>query len=136
MNPDSMGRDERSGLSDAFHDDDGIDPRRYFERRSRRSGTDRKTLMLCAQVGEAVHAVLAGASGDPGLLDLELVAVEPAPDASRLRLVFCPREGADLRLAEQALGRSWPWLRSVVAEAIHRKRCPELDGVIVPEEAS
>ena len=112
------------------HDDDGINPREDRKERARRSG--RKDLQLCGQVMSALNSTLQGEVGSGILRELMVVAVEPAPDASRVRVHVAggplARLGAARVLVE--LGRARAFLRIQVGEAISRKRVPEL--IFVP----
>lgn len=110
-------------------DDDGVDPREFFKTRRTRDKRDRKALQLCKQVAETLGLVLEGDFGDERLHNLQVVSVNPAPDASQLAVTLradipAGRVGAQEildRLAAVA-GR----LRCEVAAAIRRKRAPQL----------
>lgn len=111
------------------HAEDGTDPREWL--RQGRSGrkTQRKTRQLCGQVAEALGAVLAGDCGDDVLRDLQVVAVVPAPDPSRLLVtvrVQPPSESVTPSLVLEHLARASGRLRCEVAGAITRKRAPVL----------
>lgn len=117
--------------------DDGIDPRKYFQDPVDRARDDRKTRQLSRQVAHALQLALAGECGDARLQALEVVAVEPAPDASRLRVVlrsFDPQvEIATLTACVAAVaGR----LRTATAAAIRRRRAPDLVFLVVPPEGT
>jgi ribosome-binding factor A len=116
-------------LCSEVHPDDGSDPRVFFRKDGSKAKLDHKARQLCRQVLEILDAVLAGPSGDDRLLDLAVVAVEPAPDSSRLLVTVAPRPSpvpvdplAILASLDRASGR----LRSEVASAITRKRAPLL----------
>lgn len=83
--------------------------------------------MLCGQAERAIAMALAGECGDPVLQDLAVEAVLPAPNAGRLLVLVRPMtSGAlPLDLLERLEGAA-PLLRRAVAEAIVRKRTPEL----------
>ncbi len=112
----------------------------YFEasepRRSRRRGaTDRSTGQLCREVERTIALALA-AVDDERLLDLVVMAVEPAPDASRLQVTLVApgartREGLDA--IEMSLDRARGELRGEVARSLQRKRTPELRFVLATE---
>jgi ribosome-binding factor A len=119
--------------------DDGVDPRELARerlRRHRRIGgvnapktAGRKALQLGRQVAEAVDAVLAGESGDEVLASLRVVAVTPAPDASRLLVTVAPGAGAGKVDPEEILARlarASGWLRTEVAAAVTRRKAPAL----------
>ncbi len=91
---------------------------------------------LCSELGpdDGLDPRLRGRHRDPHshvcILSLELDGalierVEPAPDASRLR-VWVRTEDLD------AVERQRPRLRAVVATAIRRKRAPDLVFAVVP----
>lgn len=110
------------------HEDDGVDPRDLLKKYQEPPKTRRKAQQLCGQVAETLGLVLAD-SHDDALNGLIVVAVEPAPDASRLLVTlrpsspeaaFDPVEVLD-RL-EKASGR----LRSEAAAAITRRKAPSL----------
>jgi ribosome-binding factor A len=99
-------------------------PRRRNDRRPRRK--NRKTHQLCGQIRRAIDLSLA-ASADPVLRELWVVAVSPAPDASRVRVqisTFDPELPPGIALA--AVKAATGWLRSETAQAISRKKVPEL----------
>lgn len=110
----------------SLHPDDGVDPR-HLAGPSRREGPDRSTQRLCGQVARLLTLVLAGLAADDDLSLLDIVAVEPAPDASRLRVrlhafdASLDRERALARLAA-ARGR----LRAELAAHLVRRRVPDL----------
>lgn len=119
-------RDDLTHLTPALGPDDGQDPRRFHDRRTRR-GDGRKALQLCEQVRHALTAALAGL-GDETLQGVEVLGVEPAPHSGRLRAtVTAPdRAGAEARL-HAAAGR----LRTEVAASINRRKAPELVFAVV-----
>ncbi len=111
------------------HPDDGADPRVFFRKDGSRGKPRHKARQLCQQVLEILDGLLAGQSGDDRLLDLAVVAVEPAPDASRLLVTVTPRPSAvppDPLAILASLDRASGWLRSEVASEITRKRAPLL----------
>lgn len=108
--------------------DDGVDVLRRHASRSRGGGKHaQRDLAVCRQVQRALMLALAGC-GDPILQSLSVDAVEPAPDASRLRVLF---SCADPQIASPAkalsrLAMASGHLRQSVAQAIVRKRAPNL----------
>jgi ribosome-binding factor A len=107
--------------------EDGIDPREVLRQVARKRG-GRKTQQLCGQVAEALNYAFAAVCNDDVLRELSVVAVQPAPDESRLLVTVGPAlpgpcDPSQVMIRSQtALGR----LRSEVAAAIHRKKVPEL----------
>ena len=115
-------------------------------RRSRRNSRgEQKALQLCRQAQRALSLALAGECDDDVLRSLYIDSVVPAPDATQLlvRLVI-PGTVRDARDARDAraddilarLNRVHGLLRHAVAEAITRKRAPELAFILVPERSS
>ncbi len=112
----------------------------YFEdsdtRPSRRRGaTERSTGQLCREVERTVTLALAAAE-DERLLDLVVVAVDPAPDASRLQVMLLApgaRTREQLDELEACLDRARGERRGEVARSLQRKRTPELRFVIESE---
>lgn len=129
------GRKDRPDLSESVHEDDGVDPRTYFDRRTKTQGQSHRLAMLCQQVQEALQAGLAGATREEALDLIEGLLVQPAPDASRLRVEVLVGGADDIAPVQAALGRAKGWLRSAVAAAIHRKRCPELEFVVAEDRS-
>jgi ribosome-binding factor A len=109
--------------------EDGVPPREWLKAGRSGKKSKRKAQQLCSQVAEVLDAVLAGDCGDEVLRDLQVVAVAPAPDVSRLLVTVRPHPPADavsparvLDHLERASGR----LRCEVAAAVTRKRAPRL----------
>jgi ribosome-binding factor A len=109
-----------------WHDDDGLDPR--FDRRSKVRTDARRDLQLCRQVMGALNSALRSECGSAVLRELSVVAVEPAPDASRLRVFVdgAPLVAFGLGRVLLELNGARAFLRLHVGEAIRRKRVPEL----------
>jgi len=123
-----------------IHEDDGVDPREYFRSQPRRGRNLRKTRQLCRQVADTLTLVLSGECRDEVLQGLYVVAVDPAPDASRLMVTVqaaMPDEEVSPAEIFESLARETGRLRCEVAGAITRKRTPKLafqvlgpDGVL------
>jgi ribosome-binding factor A len=94
-----------------------------------------KALQLCKQVERAVSVTLASEWLDDALVGACVASVDPAPDASRLRVVVLLAPGRDVdaigpaRAALQAAGAEF---RAEVARSIHRKRVPEVVFDVCP----
>jgi len=110
-------------------DDDGIDPKMFFRKGRTERKTDRKTLQLCSQVADALNGLLVDCR-DERLQALVVVAVIPAPDATRLLvtvdLAVPPETPPDRDDVSAALAAAAGRLRDGVAAAITRKRAPQL----------
>jgi ribosome-binding factor A len=115
--------------------EDGTDPRDWHKDwNARRPG--RKALQLCRQAAEALAAAFTGC-GDAVLNGLQVVAVEPAPNAGRLRVTVAADPSAAQRDAAavlEHLHRAAGLLRSEVAAAICRRKTPELTFRVAVEE--
>jgi ribosome-binding factor A len=108
--------------------EDGTDPRADHRKPwDAPKVAGRKSLQLCGQVAEALHAAVASCA-DPVVQALTVVSVEPAPHTGRLRVVLAaPPDGSVTRPeADAALARAGGRMRAEVAAAIHRRYAPEL----------
>jgi ribosome-binding factor A len=123
---------QRQALCSELGPEDGIDPREMLRQVARKKG-GRKTHQLCGQVAEALNYAFAAVCNDDVLRELGVVAVQPAPDESRLLVMVGPMLPGPfdptqvLPHIQTALGK----LRSEVAAAIHRKKVPELAFCVV-----
>ncbi len=122
-------------------DGDGVDPRTMSRGSSgsRHRDQDRKTQQLCQQVAHVLEIVLTGEARDADLQDLNVISVVPAPGAGRL-LVTVQSSGEEamsrwLEISEK-LHRATPWLRSVLAASISRRKTPDLAFQLVWPEMS
>ncbi len=110
-------------------EDDGIDPRDFFQGDRPKRKENRKARQLCRQVAETLDLVLSGDCRDEVLQSLHVVSVDPVPDSSRLLVTLqsdLPPEQFDYRLAAERLQEQAGRLRSEVAASIDRKRVPTL----------
>lgn len=96
--------------------------------------SSQKTLQLCAQVQDALSYALADSS-DPVLLDLQVEFVEPI-HGGHLLVAVVDSYGHGLLAALEALDRAKAYLRSSVAEQIHRSKVPQLSFTLVPPEVN
>ena len=122
-----------------LHDDDGLDPRRFFQTSRRSRQRDRKTLQLCRQVGRTLDLVLGGDFGDELLQNLQVDAVEPGADARQLTVTVRPASAAtaeDLETIRERLEKVSGRLRTEVAESITRKLAPKLVFRVVNRPAA
>ena len=101
---------------------------------------DRKAAQVCREALRTITETLS-ASADPLLSSLTVLAVEPAPDASRLMVVVGlpptrpggPSNPADV-VAHLAERRGL--LRADLAASLQRKRTPELTFFVLPARRS
>jgi ribosome-binding factor A len=115
-------------LTSEVRPDDGIDPRELAHKEKPRKG-QRKTRQLCAQIAETIGLVLSGECRDDLLQNLQVVAVDPAPDASQLVVTVRPIPGGeqvDPAVVLARLEAVSDRLRCEVAAAITRKFTPTL----------
>lgn len=127
-------RSQTDAVCDELHEDDGIDPRRFF--RPEKTHDNRKAHQLCKQVERTLNLVLA-ACHDDVLRDLLVDSVVPAPDSSRLLVTVQPGPQAlAVRIDEvhQRLERVRPFLRQQAAAAVCRKKAPDLVFEVRPRE--
>jgi len=90
-----------------------------------------KTLQLCAQVKDALSFAL-GETIDPVLLDLRVEFVEAIGGDRQLLVGVVDQHGHGLVKALDALDNARGYLRSYVAEVIHRGKAPQLSFTLVP----
>ena len=115
-----------TGRGDPFTDADSADPALFFSPLQERGRGDRKVNQICKEVERTLGYAL-GACGDPLLGELTVVAVEPAPDASRLMVsLYAPRGGLPAPALLEHLDGVKGRFREEVAAALQRKRTPEL----------
>jgi ribosome-binding factor A len=122
-------------LCEEIQSDDGQDPRRFFDRRVR-GKPNRKALQLCSQASHAISHALASDRSEV-LRDLVVVAVVPAPVSSRLLVrlsLFGAGDQQALEDAAAALAEAKPRLRRQVAEAVTRRRAPDLAFELVVQD--
>jgi ribosome-binding factor A len=122
-------RKEMLSLCGEVYPEDGVDPRETARLGRPRKKGDRKARQLCAQVAETLSLVLSGECGDELLQSLQVVAVDPAPDASQLMVTLragLPGETIDPNEVMVRLAAISGKLRCDVAAAITRKRAPKL----------
>lgn len=95
----------------------------------------RKAHQLCRQVGQALNYALAAVCDDDVLRDMLVVAIQPAPDETRLLVSVGSALGTrcDPSRVMSHLARAQGKLRAEVAAAINRKKVPELAFRILNE---
>lgn len=129
MTLDKRTREQMLALCGELHDDDGVDPRLFFRQEDHRRQSNHKTQQLCKQVAQTLSLVLAGEFGDDRLHHLQVVSVEPAPNASQLSVTFhsdAIRDRGEADAILMQLNMVGGQLRWAVAAAITRKRAPKL----------
>ncbi len=92
-----------------IHPEDGIDPRELV-RKGRPRKDDRKARQLCRQVAETLSQVLSGECGDEILENLQILAVDPAPDASQLLITVQAGflgEAIDRETVQRHIAKRW-----------------------------
>lgn len=110
----------------------GIDPSSLLgSDNSRRA--ERKTRQLCREVREALSLALCGLD-DQALEGAWVAEVMPGVDASQLRVVVVAARHAHPDATHEALRRAGGLLRSEVAQAIQRKRTPQLSFEVHKEQ--
>jgi len=90
---------------------------------------DRKTLQLCRQVERALHLAFADAYQDEILQQVAVTSVAPAPDSRHLAVLVEPVDPKSTLTAEEVLPTLFaasPYLRNEIANAINRRKTPEL----------
>lgn len=118
-----------------IQEDDGVDPRLFFNSHSGRNKRDRKTQQLCQQVEQTLSLVLSGEFSDELLQSLTVESVIPAPNAAQLLVTVSivgshevvPDPSVVMERLDRVVGR----LRSEVATSITRKRAPGLKFRVV-----
>ena len=80
------------------------------------------------QVAESLSLAMAATAGDDIVAGMTVLAVEPAPDTTRMLVTVAPPKGEALDPAEivSRLDRAAPRLRAEVARSITRRRAPSL----------
>lgn len=130
MTLDKRARDEMLAHCGRVHEDDGVDPREFFKKRgSRTTPNSRKAAQLCSQVAETLGLVLAGELDDELLHNLQVVSVEPAPDATQLLVIVradLPTAATNAQQIAERLATIAGWLRTEIAGSITRKKAPRL----------
>ncbi len=111
--------------------DSEIDPDRFFAPVDARD--DRKVQQLCREV-ERTLSYAFGECTDRRVRELAVMAVDPAPDGSRLQISVLPSGPIDHAATHEALLAARSFFRAEIAAAIQRKRTPELVFHIVARD--
>ena len=94
--------------------------------RDRRRLADHKTLRLCRQVLEALQIGLAGECGDAVLQEVFVASVDPGTDPSKLEVSVEVPPDVSPADAMARLEHAKGLLRTLAAQAISRKKVPDL----------
>ena len=115
---------------------DDVDPDVFFNPQPKTNRNhERQTSRVCRVAYRVVSELLMAEVSDPWLQSLQVMGVEPAPDASRLVVRVCSDEHAlSSEIMEQRLQRAQGLMRTALAQALQRKRTPQLAFVVVPRE--
>ena len=108
---------------------DDVDPGLFFDDRGPSRRGLWKVQQLCKQLERAASVTLAGECASDVLVGAAVLSVEPAPDASRLRVTVMLAPGRSVEDAARAIAdlrRAGPSFRQEAARSIHRKRAPEI----------
>jgi len=103
-----------------WREDDGKDPR--YDNHANPPKLNRKALQLCAQVQQILNMTL-GYCGEEALEGVYVVSVLPNPDSMHMLVRISGGEPSEVLAALHKVGG---YLRSEVAQGIHRKKVPEL----------
>lgn len=108
----------------------------YFEEddSGRRAHPDKKTQQLCRQVHRRMDLALAELE-DPALHGIWVLSVTPEGHGRGLLVHVIVRVAEQIREVSGHLDAARSHLRSEVAQAIHRKRTPQLQFVVLPQAA-
>ncbi len=126
---DERRRERLRALCGELHDDDGVDPRKFFRSIRKNEKAGRKSRQLCRQVQKTLDQVFSGEMRDELLAGLRIVSVTSADDSSALVVTVVadvPPEQIDRAQIEARLAAISGRLRSEVAGSITRKRTPLL----------
>ncbi len=124
--------DVRAFCAEVF-EDDGVNPSEDKRRDARQTqGRNRKLEQLCKQVELALQIVFPIVDTK---CDARVSSVEPAPNAGRLRVIVAVPKKGDPASVLAAIERRKGYLRNQVAQAISRRRAPELTFSNMTEES-
>lgn len=129
MAHDKRRREQLRALCGELQDDDGVDPRKFFQTNRKRDKDCRKSQQLCRQVQRTLDLVFSGETRDELLNALRIVSVTSSVDSSALLVTVVadvPPDRFDRAQIEARLEKMSGRLRSEVAWAITRKRTPLL----------
>jgi len=132
MNSRKRRLDALRALCAELHPDDGVDPRDEKRRAARvERKNDHKVWQLCKQVAHTLHLALGALPDADALAGVIVQAVEPAPNAGRLRVTFAVADPRQIPEVSAVVERHAGRLRAEMAAAITRRRAPELVFAVV-----
>lgn len=115
-------------------EDDQVDPREFFDRRTRSSGKGRKSKQLCSQILRTLDATLV--DGECEILEsLRVEDVQPTGGSAQLLVLVSsdqPIESVSDDTIYAVLAEHSGRLRTEVAASITRKRTPNLIFRVLP----
>lgn len=115
-------RGERDLVEQYFGDDGG---------QAGAAAAGRKTEQVCREVWRVLAQIEVD---DPRLAGFVVLDVRPAPDVARLAVIVQIAAGLDEGAAREALAGRRGALRAEIAEALQRKRTPELAFEVIAGE--
>lgn len=136
---DNRTREQMLELCGDIHEDDGVDPREFFQSGRGPRKQDHKAKQLCRQAAESIDQVLSGETGDRRLACLRVASEKPAPDASRLLVTViatCAKDDFHREETEARLQASAGRLRTAVAGAMTRRNPTRYAGIVAGHEFS
>lgn len=114
--------------------DDGVDPREDKRRDAKyERKPDRKLWQLCKQVAHALQLAFGTLPRADALVGVSVRDVRPAPNAGRLCVVIAVPDPSRREEVAEIMRRHTGRLRGEVAEAIARRRTPELTFEVIVE---
>jgi len=113
--------DDEASLVDVFFSEVSREP----------EGADRKAKQVCREV---FRVLAQAAPADPLLMGMQVMDVVPAPDSSRLAVRVWVAGDGDAVL--EALRRWKGGLRGEIAQALQRKRTPEIVFELAPPSSA
>ncbi len=125
------------GVAEELSADDSIDPRIYFDRRTR-PNVDRKLQRLCSEVRNVLDTALGMGMRDELLQGASILSAEAVPGTYRIRLTVGIAGHGDSTVLELAHGHllaAMPFLRSEIARCLNPRRIPDLEFVVQTMDA-
>ena len=135
--------DEILELCDVIEDDDGVSPLEIAKRGRKQSNSDNsnrsryRLRQLCKQVQHGIDDAFLCDCCDPLLSELRTIHVKPISGSSALIATVVTKEHdpATITMIHERLKQGNGIIRSAVASVISRKRVPQIQFRVVPEQA-